>query len=61
MNRAPRHWIWLILMVAATAWYAWPQLLYSLIPVYEIMRFFFPDLAGGLQPWVETIRGRMGG
>ena len=48
-------------MAAATAWYAWPQFLYSLVPVYDILRFFFPSLAEGFQPWVETIRGRMGG
>ena len=47
-------------MVIATAWYAWPQLLYSLIPAYDILHFLFPDLTAGLQPWVEAIRSRVG-
>ena len=56
----PRRWIWIVLMVIATAWYAWPQLLYSLIPAYDILHFLFPDLTAGLQPWVEAIRSRVG-
>jgi hypothetical protein len=48
-------------MVVATAWYAWPQLLYSLVPAYDVLHFFFPGLTAGLQPWVEAIRARVGG
>jgi hypothetical protein len=27
-----------LLMVAMTAWYAWPQVYYSLIPLFDIWR-----------------------
>jgi hypothetical protein len=48
-------------MLAATAWYAWPQALYSLFPLYDLVRFLFPDLAEGLRPWIEAVRGAAGG
>ena len=28
----------LVLMAAATLWYAWPQILYSLYPILEVWR-----------------------
>jgi hypothetical protein len=59
-NRNLRRWIWLPLMVFATAWYAWPQFAYSLVPAYDLLSFLFPDLTAGLQPWVETIRSKVG-
>jgi hypothetical protein len=31
-----------LLMVAATLWYAWPQLVFSLYPLYEIWRSVSP-------------------
>jgi hypothetical protein len=42
-------------MGLATAWYAWPQLLYSLFPVYDAIRFFFPAWAAELQPLVDAL------
>ena len=43
-------------MVLATAWYAWPQVLYSLLPVYDLVLFLFPELGESLRPWVEGLR-----
>jgi hypothetical protein len=48
-------------MVIASAWYAWPQFLYSLIPAYDLLRFLFPAWTEGFQPWVEALRAGMGG
>ncbi len=56
MDRPSRDWVWVLVMGLATAWYAWPQLLYSLFPVYDFMRFFLPEWAQALQPWVEAFR-----
>ncbi len=49
-------WVWVFLMLAATAWYAWPQLVYSLLPVYDILGWLFPGLAHGIQPWIDSMR-----
>jgi len=55
-SKAPRHWGWIVVMVLATAWYAWPQVLYSLLPVYDLVLFLFPELGESLRPWVEGLR-----
>jgi hypothetical protein len=59
-SRRPRHWLWLVLMVAATTWYAWPQALYSLFPVYDVLRFLLPDWAEVFRPWIESFRSTTG-
>ena len=43
---------WLILAVclAMTTWYAIPQLLYSLAPIYQIARALFPGIIPEVNP-----------
>jgi hypothetical protein len=48
-------------MVAATLWYAWPQALYSLVPLYDLLRYFFPQWTQPLGPWIDSLRGAAGG
>jgi len=48
-------------MALAMAWYAWPQVIYSLLPVYDLARFLFPSWLAGLQPWVDSARRITGG
>jgi hypothetical protein len=31
-----------LVMAAMTAWYAWPQIYYSLIPLFDIWRYLHP-------------------
>ncbi len=59
-DRTHRPWVMILLMVLATAWYAWPQALYSLFPIYDLFRFLFPAWAESLRPWVEAIRASVG-
>lgn len=40
----------LILSLAAFAWYAKPQLIYSLYFFYQLGRYFFPDMLPNLRP-----------
>jgi hypothetical protein len=56
IDPSTRPWIWILLMAFATVWYAWPQLVYSLFPAYELARVLFPGWTEGLQPWVEGFR-----
>jgi hypothetical protein len=36
-----REQVWVVLlMLAMTVWYAWPQFYYSLIPLFDIWRSF---------------------
>jgi hypothetical protein len=60
-NSRPRSWIWFAVMLAATAWYAWPQAVFSLFPVYDILRVAFPEWAETFRPWIESIRSSAGG
>jgi hypothetical protein len=48
-------------MVGAMLWYAWPQILYSLIPLYDLFQFAFPAWAESLRPWIESMRAGMAG
>lgn len=61
VDRPTPRWPWILLMGIATAWYAWPQIHYSLYPLYDLLRFLFPAWAESLRPWAEAIRVRVGG
>lgn len=43
-------WLVLTIMVAASAWYASNQLLYSLYFVYQLARFLFPGVVPAVDP-----------
>jgi hypothetical protein len=60
-SRSARHWIWIALMLVATAWYAWPQLALSLFPVYDLVRFLSPALTQSFQSWITLLRSMIGG
>jgi hypothetical protein len=59
-DRPSRRWIYIGLMALATAWYARPQAIYSLVPIYEAFQYLFPQSMLGLRPWIELIRSSVG-
>jgi hypothetical protein len=48
-------WLWISLMLAATAWYAWPQLFYSLFILYDVLLTSHPEGLSWLQPILRVL------
>jgi len=57
--------VWGLLAAGALlmAWYAYPQFIFSLYPLYELVRLLFPGLVPDVAPaasWIPTSPGPPG-
>jgi len=48
-------WIWFLVMLAATAWYAWPQLFFSLFVVYDAIVTYSPATLDLIRPLLDYL------
>lgn len=53
-------WGFLAVGVMLTGWYAYPQILFSLYPAYELARLLFPSYLPDLAPVAGAILDHLG-